>query len=1306
MRKFFSSNSAKSGTVDTVTSYKWVTEEGETRHHSEVFLTCPYKECKVTSESSKWEGDFAQNDSSDRRGTALLKVACCAEHLEKWLKKDNSGHWTNLNTTLSDINWADYQYSSKPNDTTEIYRHIGTRGTAVPREFGRAIQSDRFATQELASPNAESSASARDEQETSSVGVDLSSDPAANMKFGKTIQSQQVPGWGEYYLNYKALKKIINSLAAGRPASDASLLSLGLRPAKRPLALSSDSAAYSSDPTIAIMDLEPLPPETEPPAPGNGSRMSRSRRGSRDREDSFIAHRDVFFFTLQRELEKINAFYLIKERDLRLRLLTLLTNRKRLLQHISQSSAEPGRGDEDGGARKGVEWSSLEEGWRLFERDLGKLQGFIEINATGFRKILKKWDKRSKSNTKELYIERQVEVQPCFNREFIAKLSDIVAANLLDLENGSEHLSTSFLVSDLPETFNVEGSAFDFEVDLAQDVLVDLEANLVKACQSGRDAIIDWLKLAKARQHREKDKRLMRILWRAALYVPADCVDLVLGSIHLDFEYIDDINNRSPLHPSCTAGSLRLVQLCLEKNTSLLELPDAYQRRPLHYAAMHGHASIVSYLLSQKADPSATDMDGYTPLMHAITQGHFEVVRIFVNENISLEPTAISNDLIPLSLACQAGHVEVARLLLQRGATVLPNSEGLYPQHFAAKAGHEAICKLLVEEGGKDGGGKDRQDKYNLWTPLHHAAVGGEPRHLKCIEILVDAGCDVNALDEYGKSPGWYAAWFGNVQCLTFLLDHGAKLSERANDLKGMGIENLGLSADPQMEALSPGSDLELGPPNEDFELIPSLSLPPPYMPPKEYGHQFLSNRCLVQLSLGHPFSRPERGNKVQPVKLYSRFGQDPLHLWSSLKLVMTSKSDITAVPHSVILPLADEREVFTFHVENLERFTLELSLYPTFGSKVIGRAIVLPSTFLDIKHHKGFSAPLLDHHLKAIGEVSFEVSCIKPFQGAQLEIGGRVETYWKSRITPAGISQDHAHLHAHRPSTSPPTSVSASVSALVTASSLSGDYINLVVQVTKDGTPVCFSDWRLPIPGLDIGVSDVTFQQFTYISSSSSLALSPQSAIHSPREWYDLIARSMVSLDDVLAIIPQELGINFNLRYTRDFDKKQQSVSRVLELNTFVDSVLHSVYHAGKTTMASASGRNIVFSSLDPTVCTALKWKQPNFPVFFTSFCGIARTKQPHSLVPASPEEESDMRCLSVREAVNFAKSTSLLGVILEATTLAAVPSLVASVKDAGLLLAVFGDEAEVSAVQSSSVEGRKIDAVVIDGVITVAET
>lgn len=309
----------------------------------------------------------------------------------------------------------------------------------------------------------------------------------------------------------------------------------------------------------------------------------------------------------------------------------------------------------------------------------------------------------------------------------------------------------------------------------------------------------------------------------------------------------------------------------------------------------------------------------------------------------------------------------------------------------------------------------------------------------------------------------------------------------------------------------------------------------------------------------------------------------------------------MTAVPHSVILPLADEREVFSFQVQSLERFTLELSLYPTFGSKVIGRAVILPSTFLDIKHHKGFIAPLLDHHLKAIGEVALEISCIKPFEGAQLEIGGRVETYWKSKVAPSTQSQDHAHqFQSHRPLsvlTSSPAlrtpSAPASApkeAALVTASSLSGEYVHVVIQVTKDGIPVAYPDWRLPVQGLDIGVSDVTCAQIRQLSAQNNLLLqAPTSAVAS--EWHQAISRSLMSLEEILASLPSDLGVNLQLRYTRDFDARQQAINRVLELNTFVDSVLHTVYDSGKT----SPGRKIIFSSFDPTVCSALNWKQPN---------------------------------------------------------------------------------------------------------------
>ena len=152
-------------------------------------------------------------------------------------------------------------------------------------------------------------------------------------------------------------------------------------------------------------------------------------------------HKAAFFFRLERELEKINAFYLQKESELRTRLTTLITKKRHLIALANRPVGH------NVITRDTPSLVTLLEGFRYFEKDLSKLQQFIEINATGFRKILKKWDKRFKSQTKELYLARQVEVQPCFNREFMTEMSDIASASILQLESladGHELPSTPF----------------------------------------------------------------------------------------------------------------------------------------------------------------------------------------------------------------------------------------------------------------------------------------------------------------------------------------------------------------------------------------------------------------------------------------------------------------------------------------------------------------------------------------------------------------------------------------------------------------------------------------------------------------------------------------------------------------------------------------------------------------------------------------------------------------------------------------------------------------------------------------------
>ncbi len=147
-----------------------------------------------------------------------------------------------------------------------------------------------------------------------------------SFQFGKHIQSHQVPGWSAYYLDYKFLKKIISSLAANRPASEAAALALGLRPWNQPSAPGEQFSASLEE------DL------------GHPPIFSESGLDE-DRSLDFRAHKAAFFFKLERELEKvrdghlpsmlmlilaskINAFYLQKEAELQLRLETLLSKRR------------------------------------------------------------------------------------------------------------------------------------------------------------------------------------------------------------------------------------------------------------------------------------------------------------------------------------------------------------------------------------------------------------------------------------------------------------------------------------------------------------------------------------------------------------------------------------------------------------------------------------------------------------------------------------------------------------------------------------------------------------------------------------------------------------------------------------------------------------------------------------------------------------------------------------------------------------------------------------------------------------------
>jgi CDK inhibitor PHO81 len=209
-------------------------------------------------------------------------------------------------------------------------------------------------------------------------------------QFGKKIQAEQIPGWSECYLDYKGLKKIVGSLRnKGASSATTSAAPGPVAPdGVRPDVFSTRSPTPRGQPPlwdagIPVGAATPLP---------NTPAFAASSTGDEDRGREFQMIKASFFFKLQRELDKvgrgpraihnscralmssvvtfqINTFYLQKEAELKLRLATLVSK-----QRSAATRMQPDMEEETTATKDLVEWRAVEEGFRLLQNDLLKLQ--------------------------------------------------------------------------------------------------------------------------------------------------------------------------------------------------------------------------------------------------------------------------------------------------------------------------------------------------------------------------------------------------------------------------------------------------------------------------------------------------------------------------------------------------------------------------------------------------------------------------------------------------------------------------------------------------------------------------------------------------------------------------------------------------------------------------------------------------------------------------------------------------------------------------------------------------------------------
>jgi ankyrin repeat protein len=182
-------------------------------------------------------------------------------------------------------------------------------------------------------------------------------------------------------------------------------------------------------------------------------------------------------------------------------------------------------------------------------------------------------------------------------------------------------------------------------------------------------------------------------------------------------------NGQTPLHVASSRGNVVVARILVEHGANV-NAQDRKWWMPLHDASFCGSVEMARFLVEHGADVTARDNKGLSPRDVASRKGYAEVAH-FLDEHgahtiseaddrrtPSSAPTeeadvrgtsatsGINIGWTPLHLAAAQGNVEVVRILVERGAdTIAQTEDGRTPLHVAAQVGNTEIVRILVEHG-------------------------------------------------------------------------------------------------------------------------------------------------------------------------------------------------------------------------------------------------------------------------------------------------------------------------------------------------------------------------------------------------------------------------------------------------------------------------------------------------------------------------------------------------------------------------------------------------------------------------------
>lgn len=246
---------------------------------------------------------------------------------------------------------------------------------------------------------------------------------------------------------------------------------------------------------------------------------------------------------------------------------------------------------------------------------------------------------------------------------------------------------------------------------------------------------------------------------------------------------IDDSTSRgtTALMIASTKGNVSLVQCLLDMHAKP-ELVDNSGYTALHLAVQKDNTEVVKCLLQHRANPNICDV-GRTaapPLVWACGQGSLNTVKLLLQNNADVTKGCTGSNFSPLQAAAREGKHDIVKLLLKyidtyMGSTTSDDTSANVTKGFGNRtksrrksrfgkkpALDQAAEQLKKEEARRKAQSQVLDDAEKLYgfTALHYAAQHG---HERICDELIQAGCNVNAVDFEGYTAYDHAVYYGHA---------------------------------------------------------------------------------------------------------------------------------------------------------------------------------------------------------------------------------------------------------------------------------------------------------------------------------------------------------------------------------------------------------------------------------------------------------------------------------------------------------------------------------------------------------------